>query len=119
MRFARAVLAVLTVSLAAYGPDCLGMPAPKHAMGCCKKMRCHSRHQRNQNPQNCCDTTPQMRAALGQPPSPQTISVSPVMLGMMQTFEGPTIAGFFDPIFVGHSHDPPVSVSITAPLLRI
>jgi hypothetical protein len=118
MCFAKGVVAVLSIALAACGPNCMGLATSEHAMACCKEMRCHSHHDRNQNPQGCCKTIPQKQVALGQPSSMQTISVSPVTLAVMQTFDGPK-SHFFASISAGHSHDPPVSGSASALPLRI
>ena len=119
MRSARGVVAVLTVALAAYGLDCMGMATPQHAKGCCEKMRCHSHHHRNPNPEDCCKTTPQLQAALAQPSSMQPISVSPVTLGVIQVSDNPKISEFCASIFAEHSHDPPLSSPVSNLPLRI
>lgn len=119
MCFPRGVVAALLVALAAYGLDCMGMATSEHMMACCEKMRCHSHHHRNQNPQDCCKTTPQMQAALGQPSSMQTISVSPVTYGVMQAFDDLKMSALFASISARHSHDPPLSGPISTLPLRI
>ena len=119
MYFGRGVVAALSVALAAYGVDCMGMATPEHTMSCCEKMRCHSHHHHNSSPQNCCKTTPQMQASLGQPSSMQTISVSPGMFGVMQAFDDPKMSMFFGNISARHSHDPPLSGSLSTLPLRI
>lgn len=120
MRPAKWLLALaLTVALAAYGLDCLGMATPEQSMQCCENMRCHSHHRPSGNTQDCCNATPQMYAALGQPPSAQAISFSPVALGVVQAFDDSEITGFFPCIIAGHSHDPPPDCSTSVIFLRI
>ena len=119
MCFARGVVAALSVALAAYGVDCMGMATPEHTTSCCEKMRCHSHHHHNQNPQDCCKTTPQIQAALGQPSTMQTISVPLGMFGVIQVFVDPKMSAFFAHISARHSHDPPPSDSVSTLPLRI
>jgi len=121
MRLAKWVLSsVLTAALAAYGLDCVGMATPEQAMPCCNTMRCHTHHRRSHHgSQDCCSTTPQMRAALGQPSSIQGISFSPVALGVVLAFSDFQIVEFSSAIISGHSHDPPASRSKLVLSLRI
>jgi hypothetical protein len=109
----------LTIALAAYGLDCMGMATPDQAMKCCEKMRCHSHHHRSQNTQDCCKTTPQMHAVFGQPSSTQAISYSPVALGVVQAFDDSKFSDSPTRIIVGHSHDPPRASSTPVLSLRI
>lgn len=119
MCFARSLVAALSVALAAYGLDCRGMATLAHTMACCEKMRCHSLNHRNQNPQDCCKTTPPMQAALGQPSSRQTISVSAVAYGVMQAFNDLNTSAVLASISARHSHDPPLSGSVSTLPLRV
>lgn len=120
IRLAKSIpVAALAVTLAAYGLDCIGMVTPEHAMGCCDRMRCHSHHHRNQNPQGCCNTTPKMQASFGQPSPVATIFVSSVTLGVMQAFDDSRTSEFFASISAVHSHDPPLFASLSALPLRI
>jgi hypothetical protein len=111
---ARLVLvSTLTVALAAYGLDCFGMATAEQAMQCCNKMRCPSHHHPGHHgSQDCCNTTPQMHAALGQPSSVQGVSFSPVALGVVQASNDSQVVEFSARIVTGHSHDPPPSCSI-------
>jgi len=119
MSIARSLIAVLTIALAGYGVDCIGMATPAHAMGCCEKMRCHSHHHRNQNPPDCCTTTPHVQVVLGQPSPLPTASVYPVMFGLMRAFDDAEIPQFLASNSVGHSHDPPPIISESNLALRI
>ena len=108
--------ALLAVAIAAYGPDCLGIATPEQAMQCCRTMHCHA-HGRHS--QDCCSTTLQGRAALGQPSSLQELVVKRVAIGVVQavsSFEKKRI-----PVSVvsQHSHYPPLSNSMPSPSLRI
>ena len=119
IRLAKSIpVAALAVTLAAYGLDCIGMVTPEHAMGCCDRMRCHSRRHRNQNPQDCCNTTPKMHASFGQP-SPVAPIVLSVTLGVMQAFDDSRTSEFFASISAVHSHDPPLFGSLSELPLRI
>jgi hypothetical protein len=114
------LMATLTVALAAYELDCLGMATPEQAMQCCNTMRCHTHsHHQHHGSQDCCNTTPQMHAALGHPPSVQSIAFSPVALGVVPAFDGSQIMEVAVSILVGHSHDPPPACSTPFPTLRI
>jgi hypothetical protein len=111
MRPAKWVLSsTLTAALTAYGLDCVGMVTPEQAMQCCNTMRCHTHHRRSHHgSQDCCSTTPQMHAALGQPSSTQGITFSPVAPGVVQAFSDFQIVEFSSAVIVAHSHDPPAS----------
>ena len=121
MRPAKWVLSsALTAALATYGLDCVGMAAPEQAMQCCNKMGCHTYHRRSHHgSQDCCSTTPQMHAALGQPSTTQGITFSPVALGVVQAFSDLQIVEFSSGIIAAHSHDPPASCSKPIQSLRI
>jgi hypothetical protein len=120
MCFARlGVVSALTVVLAAHGLDCMGMATPEHAMVCCQKMHCHSHHHRNQNPQDCCKTTPEMHVALGQPSSAQGICVSPVAIGFTLKLVDFRIIEFSASVFAEHSHDPALFAGNQVVILRI
>jgi hypothetical protein len=117
MGFARQVLlAVLTLSVAAYASDCGGMTTPEQAMHCCNSMRCSSHHHHGQE---CCKTMPAMHAALGQPSSVQGISFSPVALGLVRAFNESDGIEPSARMIAEHSHAPPMSSSPAAPPLRI
>src|SRR5215472_16323514 len=99
----------LTAALAACGLDCVGLATPEQAMQCCNTVRCH--HRSHHGSQDCCSTTPQLHAALGQPSSIQGITFSPVALGVVQAFSYFQIVEFSSTIIAAHSHDPPASCS--------
>lgn len=109
------LLATLTIALAAYGLDCLGMVTPEQEMQCCDTMQCHSHGHHNQG---CCSTTPQVHYSL-KPASIQRVPFSPVALGVVQGPSGCEIVQFPAVITSGHSHDPPSLRSIAASPLRI
>lgn len=121
MRPAKWVLSsALTATLAAYGLDCVGMATPEQAMQCCNKMQCHTHHRRSHHgSQDCCSTTPQMRAALGQPSSIQGMTFSRVAFPVVQAFSDFQIVEFCSVIIAAHSHDPPASCSRPILSLRI
>jgi|SRR5215472_9682719 len=74
MWLARQLLVVaMTLALATYALDCLGVTTPEQAMQCCNSMRCPSHHHSGQD---CCRTMPAMHAAIGQPTSINSISPS-------------------------------------------
>src|SRR2546429_5408512 len=80
MRFAgRVLIAVLTVALASYALDGVGMTTPEQAMQCCNSMRCPSH---GHHGQDCCKSMPSVHAALGQPSSMPSVSFSLIALGM-------------------------------------
>ena len=117
MGFARQVLlAVLTLSVAAYASDCGGMTTPEQAMQCCNSMRCSSHHHHGQE---CCKTMPAMHAAFGQPSSVQGISFSPVALGLVPAFNESRSIEPSARMIAEHSHAPPISSSPPALPLRI
>jgi hypothetical protein len=114
------LMPTLTVALAAYGLDCLGMATPEQAMQCCNTMRCHTHsHHQHHGSQDCCNTTPQMHAALGQPSSVQALAFSPVALGVVRASNDSQIMEFSARIMGGHSHDPPPQCSTAVLSLRI
>lgn len=108
-----AVLAVLTVALAAYGLDCAGMTTPEQALQCCNSMQCASHGHRGQG---CCKTMPSMRAVLGQPSSLQSVSPVPVLLSTAQpslALARPASAAW---VIAERSHDPPLRLPDILPL---
>ena len=117
MGFARRVLlALLTVSVAAYASDCGGMTTPEQAMQCCKSMRCSSH---GHHSQECCKTMPAIHAALGQPSSVQGISFSPVTFAVVQSFNEAQRTESSARMIAGYSHAPPASGSPAILPLRI
>lgn len=100
------LLSALTIALVGYGFDCLGMTTPEQSMECCNRMRCHSHHHSKQS-QDCCNTTPQAHADLGNPSSLQSISYSPIALGCVHAPAHVELIGFFGTVITRHSHDPP------------
>lgn len=109
----------LTIALAAYGLDCLGMATPEQAMQCCNTMHCHSHHHHSHGSQGCCNTASQMHAALGQPSAIRGIPFSPVALGVAQAPSDSQSMGFSPSIIAAHSHDPPASRPTPTISLRI
>ena len=75
----RVLIAVLTVALAGYALDGVGMTTPEQAMQCCNSMRCPSH---GHHGQDCCKSMPSVHAAFGQPSSMQGVSFSLIALGM-------------------------------------
>ena len=107
----------LITALMAYGSDCVETAPPEQAMRCCSKMHCHS-HRRDHS-QNCCNTTPRMAPALGQPASIQSVCYSPVTLGVLEAARNYQLVEFSLSIFARHSHDPPPFCSARVTSLRI
>jgi hypothetical protein len=77
------LIAVLTVALAGYALDCVGMTTPEQAMQCCNSMRCPSH---GHHGQDCCKSMPSIHVVLGQPSSLQGVSLSPIAFGRPQAF---------------------------------
>src|ERR1700757_3666781 len=102
----RVLLAALSVALALYGLDCVGMTTPEQAMQCCNSMRCPAHHHRGQD---CCKTTPERQAAIGQPTSVHSISCSLVAHGAVQPISGCPSIESSEGLILKHSHDPPSS----------
>ena len=117
MRFAgRVLVAVLTVALAGYALDCVGMTTPEQAMQCCNSMRCPSH---GHHGQDCCKSMPSIHAVLGQPSSVQGVSFAPIALGAAQAFDQPQSYGSSFRVIAEEAHAPPFLDS-PAPLpLRI
>lgn len=114
MSLARAaLLAVLTVSLGAYGLDCAGMTTPEQAMQCCNSMQCAAHDHRGQG---CCKTMPEMRAVLGQPSSLQGVSATPVALGLVQSSIDSGSSESSACVIAERAHDPPLSSPPAVPL---
>lgn len=109
----------LTIALAAYGMDCLGMTRPEQAMQCCSTMHCHLHGHRSHHSQDCCITTPQMHAALGQPSLVQGVLFLPVALGVLKSFNDSHFMDCSVSTISGHSHDPPRSRSTLTTPLRV
>jgi hypothetical protein len=117
MRFAgRVLIAVLTVALAGYALDCVGMTTPEQAMQCCNSMRCpsHGRHG-----QDCCKSMPSIYAALGQPSSIQGVSFSIIALGIVQAFDQCDGCASSSRLIAEHAHAPPFLDSPAPQPLRI
>lgn len=110
----------LTVALVAYGLDCVGIATPELAMQCCSTMHCHRHgHRGSHLSQDCCNTTSQIQAALGQPSSKQGVSFCPVALGVAQRSSDAQIMERCASTMVVHSHDPPSSYPTLVTSLRI
>jgi hypothetical protein len=115
MFFARPIcLAVLTLSLAAYGLDCVGMTAPEQAMQCCQSMKCHSHSVQGQD---CCKNMPAHSAVVGQPTSIHSGNFVPSVVGAMSA-DCARAADFSENIGES-SHDPPLSASPPVLPLRL
>ena len=91
------LLSALTVALAAYGLDCLGMTTPEPAM----------------------QSAPQMQAALGQPSYVHGVSFLPVAPGVVQLFNDSQIMERCAGMIAGRYHDPPSSCPTQVTSLRI
>lgn len=114
------LVAGLTFALCADGLDCFGMTTAEPSMACCKTMHCHSRRgHHSHSSQDCCDTTPQMHPALGQPLSCQGAPFSAVTVRVVQPHTVSATQPLTDRFIVGRSHDPPLSSGIAATILRI
>jgi len=113
----RVLLAVLSVSVAAYASDCGGMNTPEQAMRCCNSMRCssHGHH----HGQECCKAMPEMRAALGQPPSAHGFSFSLVTFAVVQAVNQAQTIESAARMIGEHSHAPPVARPQSVLSLRI
>ena len=108
----------VTVALAMFGIDCLGMTRPEQAMQCCEKMHCHPHHH-SPSTQDCCKTALQMQTALGQPLSMEGMAFLPVTLGVRQLFTDSHISEPSLRTLAGHFHDPPLLCSAPVQPLRI
>ena len=115
-RAQRTFLLALTISLPAYGLDCLSMTTPDEAMECCKSMGCHYHKHRGQNSQDCCKTTPQMRGAATQPVTPRRITSPPIMLAVVSADNNFKLMESYDHVIAPHSHDPPLDAVSIVPL---
>jgi hypothetical protein len=113
----RVLFVALTVALATYALDCVSMTTPEQAMQCCKAMHCHSHH--HHKSQDCCKTMPAMHAVLGQPSLAQGVSLSPVVVGLVQAFSETNGLEPSAGIIAEHSHAPPISSLPAVPPLRI
>jgi len=120
MRSAQGMLGLaLTVALAAYGSDCVGVASPERAMECCKTMRCHSHHHGKTHSQECCKTMPELQGTMGQPASMQSVAVSPLVFGVIPSHHDCQRTEFCSRVGAGHSHDPPEFFHPSAFHLRI
>jgi hypothetical protein len=117
MRFAsRMLVAVLTVALAGYALDCIGMTTPEQAMQCCNSMRCPSHGHQGQD---CCKSMPSIHAVFGQPSSLQGVSFSPIALGTAESFHQSEPFASSARVIAEAAHAPP-HLDAPAPLpLRI
>jgi hypothetical protein len=117
MRFAgRVLVAVLTVALAGYAADCVGMTTPEQAMQCCNSMPCRSH---GHHGQECCKSMPSVHAVLGQPSSWQAVSFSPLALATVQPFHESETSASSSSLIAEEAHAPPF-LAAPAPLpLRI
>ena len=117
MGFARQVLlAVLTIAVGAYASDCGGMTTHEQAMQCCNSMRCSSH---GHHGQECCKTMPAIHAAVGQPPSVQGVSFSPIVFGAVRSFGESHSIDSSARMIAEYSHAPPASCSLAVLPLRI
>lgn len=112
-------IVALTIPLSVYGLHCGARAAPEQSMQCCNTMRCHSpRPYRSGHNQDCCNTMPEMYAALGQPAALLDISFSPMTVAIVQSF-GNSLSESAASMVGSHSHDPPESRSAMVLALRI
>jgi hypothetical protein len=117
MSFAgRVLIAVLSVALAGYALDCVGMTTPEQAMRCCNSMRCslHARHS-----EDCCKSMPSVHATFGQPPSVQGVSFSPIALGIVHALDQCDTCASSSRLIAEHAHAPPFLDSPVPLPLRI
>src|ERR1700751_2820383 len=106
---------VLTVALVAYGFDCSPTANAETAMQGCKSMGCMRHHHQDQD---CCKTVPTTRVVIAQP-TPVSVSVAPVVFGVVQAHSDSSNPIVFARLIADQSHAPPVLVSPTLLPLRI
>lgn len=105
MVFGRSIFsAVLIVALSAYAFDCSPMATAEQAMQCCKLMQC-MRHRHHS--QDCCKTMPSTHDVVGQPASVNH-SLSPVAVGVVQTFDATVNTASSARFVADQSHAPPI-----------
>jgi hypothetical protein len=122
VHFARLIVAViLLVAIGAYSVDCNAMTTPEQAMQCCKSMHCMSSHHNSSgnHSTDCCKTMPDMRAALGQPSSVHSISLSPAALAVLPVSKLSQDLQAHCSLIAIDSHSPPVPFSPPPLSLRI
>lgn len=117
MRLAgRVLVTVLSVALAGYALDCLGMTTPEQAIQCCHSMHClpHGHHG-----QDCCKRMVSIHGVIGQPSSVPGVSFSSIALGTVRAFHLSGTCGSSSRVIAEEAHAPPFLDS-PAPLpLRI
>jgi hypothetical protein len=102
--FERALVLILTIALAAYAVDCVGMATPEQAMQCCKSMRCMSHHRHGED---CCKIMPTTHVDVGQPTS-VSVPFAPVAFGLIEPFiKSPNVTTSERKI-ADQSHAPPI-----------
>jgi hypothetical protein len=112
----RVLVAVLTIALASYTLDCVGMTTPEQAMQCCNSMRCPSR---GHHGQDCCKSMPSVNPALGQPSSVQGVSFPHITLGTVEAFHQFESYASFSSVIAEEAHAPPFLDSPVPLPLRI
>lgn len=118
MLLARRVLFVaLTVALATYAIDCVGLTTPERAMQCCNSMRCPPHHHHGH--QDCCKTMPTTNVDFGQPLSFQGVSHSPVVFALPILLSEPFRNEDSERMVAEISHAPPIFCSPPVLPLRI
>jgi hypothetical protein len=115
-RAQRAFLVALTISLPAYGLDCLAMTTPDEAMECCKAMRCHYHKHRGQNSQDCCKTTPQMHGVPTQPVAALKVTSPSITLAVVTAVSRSESIESHDHVIAPQSHGPPSDAASILPL---
>ena len=110
------VWAALTISLPAYGLDCLAMSTPDEAIACCKGMRCHYHRHRSQNGQDCCKTTPQMHGVATQPVTTLTVNPPWMTLAVVSAVGRSESIEPHDHVIAPQSHGPPLDAVSILPL---
>src|SRR5215467_3773290 len=105
MRFSRrGLVVVLTVALASYALDCVGMTKPEQAMQCCKSMRCMSHHHHKNR--DCCKTMPNTQVVIGQPVS-ASLAFTHAAVDLTQTFDESPSRSTSARLITDQSHAPP------------
>jgi hypothetical protein len=116
MRFFKPiVLVLLTVALASYALDCVGMTSAEQAMQCCKSMRC-SHHGRSQD---CCKTMPETHRPFVQAPSAHQFTFAALGFAVLPALHQYPNADSVARVFTANSHAPPDSPPAASPPLRI